>query len=162
MVDWKKRIQENRQRKQQERENNKQKEKERKTATEANHKKAISFISDKAVPAFERAKKALEGDELKMRACYSPSENGTSIEMEVWKKEITREKPQKFLYCVEMEYTSSTVTPYAVCSPRNKHKIEKTNNDSAIPKMTSELLNITVDDIYNDIMKCFSNFDDEH
>jgi len=164
MVDWEKKILENRKRKKQEKEKNEQEEKERKAAKEANRKKAISFISDKAFLAFEKAKKVFEGENLNMRARYTPSEEGTSIDMEVTKKEIRRVKNQTFRYRVEMEYTSSTVTPYAVCSLGDRHKIEKTNNDSAIPKTTGELLNINIteDDIYKDLMKCFSNFDDEY
>jgi len=165
MVDWKKKILENRQQKKQEKEKDEREEKERKASIEANRKKAISFISDVAAPAFEKAKKELESVGLEMRVrSYPPSEEGTSIDMEVSKKEIRRVKNQTFRYRVEMEYTSSTVTPYAVCCLGDRHKIEKTNNDSAIPKTTGELLNINIteDDIYKDLMECFSNFDNEH
>jgi hypothetical protein len=161
MEDWEKKILENRQQKQQEREGSEKVEEERKTATEANRKKAISFISDKAVPAFEKAKRVLEGKKLNMRVSYTPSEEGTSIEMEVRAKEIRRAKSQPFRYHVEMEYTSRLVTPYARCSSGDRHKIEKTNNNSAMSKTTGELVSITEDDIYSDLMKCFANFDDQ-
>ena len=87
---------------------------------------------------------------------------GISIEMEVSEKEGRRAKNQPFRYRVEMEYTSSTFTPYAECSSGSRHKIEKANNNSVIPKTSGELVNITVDDIYNDLMKCFFDFDDKH
>lgn len=162
MVDWEKKILENRQRKQQEKERNEKVEEGRETAREANCEKAISFISNVVDPAFEKAKKALESDELKMCARYTKLDGDVSIEMEVSEKEGRRAKNQPFRYRVEMEYTSSTVTPFAECSSGNRHKIEKANNDSAIPKMTGELINITEGDIYNDLMKCFAKFDDEH
>lgn len=162
MVDWEKQILENRRRKQQEKERSQKVEEEHRTATETNRTKAISFISNVAVPAFEKAKKVLEGSKLRMCVRYTKLDGDTSIEMEVSEKEARRTKSQPFRYRVEMEYTSSSVTPYVVCSLGKRHKIEKTNNDSAIPKMSFELTNITADDIYKDLMECFSKFDDKH
>jgi len=71
MMDWETKILENRQRKQQEKEINEKMEEDRRTAIETNRQKAILFISNVAIPAFEKAKEALESDELKMCASYT-------------------------------------------------------------------------------------------
>ena len=162
MVDWEKKMLENRKQKQQEKENEKQEHTKREADKDANRKKAISFISEKAVPAFEKARSVLQGGKLNMHASYRKLEGDTSIEIKVSPKKITRVYHETFQYRVEMEYTSSTVTPYAVCPPQNRYKIEKTDNDSATPKLTIQLINITETDIYNDLMKHFSNFDAQH
>ncbi len=161
MVDWEKEILENRQRKQQEKERREKMEEEQKTTKGANRKKAISFISDVAVPAFEKAKKMLEGDKLNMSAWYEPPQKETFIKMEVNSKDEQNTKNQKFQYLVDMEYTSSTVTPYAECTSGVRHKIENSNNNSAIPRISGELVNITVDDVCEDLMECFADFDNE-
>jgi hypothetical protein len=159
MVNWVRKISENRLQKQQETERTEKVEEERKTAAESNRKKAVSFISDVVVPAFEKAKGELEGDTLKMCARYAKPEGDTSIEIEVRKKATTRAEHQPFRYRVEMEYTSCSVTACAVCSSGDRHNIEKTTDSSAIARTSFELVNITVDDIYNDLMKCFANHD---
>lgn len=124
MVDWEKKILENRQQKQQERERGEKVEEEREIAREANSKNAISFISNVVEPAFEKAKKVIEGDKLKMRARYTKLDGDASIEMEVSEKEGRRAKNQPFRYRVEMEYTSSTFTPYAECSSGNSCTVQ--------------------------------------
>ncbi len=166
MADWVKRILDNRKQKNQKRERDRQIENESKDNQENNRKQAIAFISNVVVPAFKKAETKLESDELKMKAWYDyePQEEKTFIDMEVNTREEKNEKNQIFHYRIDMEYTSCSVTPYAICSigngqKPNKHKIEKNNNDSSIPKTTGELINITVDDIYSDLMKCFFEFD---
>jgi len=157
MVDWEKKISVSRQRKLQEKVRNDKRGEEHNNAIEDNRQKAILFTENVAVPAFEKAKRVLEG-KLNMSAWYEAPEEDTFIKMEVKAKDEGNTKDQKFQYLVDMEYTSSTVTPYAKCSSGVRHKIEKSNNNSAIPKMSGELINTTGDDVYEDLMECFSNF----
>lgn len=162
MKDWKKEILANRNRKRKEKEDRKQEDLKRKADEEAKRQEAISFICDKVVPAFKRARKDLEDNELGMRASYPEPQGDTSIEMEVKPRITTRPNYGTFRYRVEMEYNSSSVIPYAVCFPGEKYKIEKTNDHPERPTISNEFVTITEDDIYHDLMKHFYEYDDQH
>jgi len=132
MEDWGKKLDDALQQKQKEKEENEKKEREHIAAKEANRIKAISFVSEKLVPAFVRAEELLQKRD--MFAHYKRSDNETSIYIEAHKQgEIVKEN-QKFEYNIDMIYDQ-----FGVTFIKDGHYID--------------ISTISEDDIFNDIME---------